>query len=206
MIHLALATVLAVFAAGDATVIEPETGETFPTEIEVDGNTLMLTGADRRTYRGHAVYAIAHYGAPDAAPAAASPRQAREHWIESSAPKAFILKGTRDVPARGIRWSWTDSLIRVDYRGNNRNEFVSAFQEDFTEDAVLRLEADGNGQLRAVMNGEEIGAWNDAELVRAVWAVSLGEDSELESPGDLVRREIQRLASGQQEAQSAPGS
>lgn len=176
--------------AMDALVTEPATGKDFPPAVRVGNDVVPITGADYRSVSGVMVYAIAHYGAVDATPSPVTPSaEARWHWVESQAPKAFMLRGTRDVPARGIRYSWRTSLKKVGYKGTNDDTFTNAFRKDFSAESELLISADGEGCLRVEQDGELLGQWEDPELVQAVWAVSLGRHSEVRHPERLVTRE-----------------
>jgi hypothetical protein len=174
----------------DGLVTEPATREAFPPTVQIDGTTAHLTGADHRAVSGIAVYAIAHYGALDSLPASdLNDAQTRWHWVEAQGAKAFVLLGVREVPARGIRYSWRNSLKRAGYTGDQGDAFVKAFTKDFGADSELRLTATADGTLRAEQDGELLGTWQDPELVRAVWLVSLGRDSEVRQPERLVTRQ-----------------
>lgn len=179
----------ALLLAMDGLVTEPATGKEFPAFVTVGDRAIPITGADYRSVSGVVVYAIAHYGAADASPTTDTPgAEARWHWVETPAPKAFLLRGTRDVPARGIRYSWRTSLKRVGYDGPHADAFTNAFRKDFTADSELLLSADRDGRLRVEQDGELLGAWDDPRLVQAVWEVSLGRHSEVRQPERLVSR------------------
>lgn len=193
-------------AATGGTVLEPQTEAAFPHHLAVGGEQVSLTGANYRQVSGVVVYAIAHYGAPEAAPKELDPAKARWHWIEAAAGKAFVLKGTRSVPARGIRYSWSSSLKRGGYTGPNLEGFVEAFTKDFERDSTLVLSATAGGVLRAEQDGELLGEWDDPALVQAVWKVSLGRDSEVRQPEKLVTRDHLDLPPLAQDRTAAPAA
>ncbi len=179
---------LSAYIAFAATLTEPVSGRSFAEVIDADGAALHLTGADIRKVSGITVYAIAHYG--DArAPVPAGPDASLEYWIAASAAKAFILRGTRRVPARGIKWSWENSFDRVDYTGENRADFIAAFTEGFDKHSEMLILAQPDGTLVVKQDGNELDQWQDPALVRAVWEISLGESSEVKRRQNLVRRD-----------------
>lgn len=197
---------IALLAATQALVVEPGTQLGFEPALRVDGKSIPLTGASYRQVSGVAVYAIAHYGDAAVAPAGQDPGKQRWHWIETPAEKAFVLKGTRPVPARGIRYSWGSSLKRGGYTGPNLDAFVEAFTRDFDKGSTLLLVANAAGELRAKQDGELLGTWTDPALVEAVWKVSLGRDSEVRHPERLVSLDHLQVPARTQDASAAPAT
>ncbi len=184
-----LALCLAMFPAiSGAVLLEPESGTAFPEQIQIEDQLLELTGADIRRWGGVIVYAIAHYAAKDNNVTSSNTEEMLSQYIKMEIPKAIVLKGTRRVPLRAIRWSWEDSLSRTGYQGQYLDEFVSAFTKRFERDSTLLLLAIPDNTLKAIQDDTVLGSWQDADLITAVWQVSLGNESEVVTRENLVQR------------------
>lgn len=179
-------TILPVFSS--SALMEPESGIVFPEQIQAEDQLLELTGADIRRWGGVIVYAIAHYATKDNNVASSNTEEMLSQYIEMEIPKAIVLKGTRRVPLRAIRWSWEDSLSRAGYQGQYLDVFVSAFTKRFERDSTLILLATPDNTLKAIQDDILIGSWQDEELISAVWQVSLGIGSEVVTRENLVPR------------------
>lgn len=196
---LFLCTLLVTGAA--AAVVEPHTGVEFERRLERDGVDLALTGVDRRRALGMDAYAIAHYADERALPADAglSPEERLERYIDTAAHKLIVFHGVyRRVPPHGIRLSWKKHF--KDLGLEPREDFIEAFDRPFSRGERLYFEADPEGCL-TVRHGETLlGAWDDPELTRALWAMCLGPVSEVVARENLVARED----AARDMAQSAP--
>lgn len=181
------AAVLCSFAAVDETLVEPKTEATFPRRIEASGTPLALTGADWRKALGKPAYALAHYIDPACDGERTAPEEELNAYIEADCAKALVFRGTYNVPARGIRWSWSRGLKRAGFGHPDGEAFVNAFQTDFKVGTELTLTAGPGGELKAVQDGETLGEWRNAELAEAVWRIALGEQSELQDRTNMAR-------------------
>jgi hypothetical protein len=180
----------AISLAGTA-VAEPHTGVEFPTTLERQGTSMVLTGVDRRRVMGRNAYAIAHYVAPDHARQMESwDLDQRIDYLERCAgPKAIVMVGTyRKVPARGIRWSWKQHFERLGL--SPHTDFIAAFQSPFREGERLYFHAVDGESLEVFHDTRRLGLWRDPSLVRAFWAMCLGPESEVEERTNLVSRAI----------------
>ncbi len=187
--NMLLMLVLGLVSTGERQYAEPDTGAYFHETLRHGELEYHLTGADVRRVAGSKVYALAHYTADlSAVESSISPASRLARWISDDRPKCIVIKGLRDVPARGIRYSWNQGLERVGYRGSNYKSFINAFSLDFSRNSELCLFAPDAGTLIAVQDGREIGRWNDADLVRAIWTISIGERAELSNRLNLASR------------------
>jgi len=194
----ALCLISAGAAAEDTeTVKEPGTGTTFPATIEVDDTRLACTGAAVRSKFGISVYAIAHYGDPEAAPEAETDQARLKHWIDSKHTRAMVLKFVYPVTAYQMRQAAEESLDKVGYDKPLREKVLDALGQNYSMGAELRLTASRKGALTATLDGERLGQWKDREFVRAMWQAWLGETTVLTSPEKLVQRKIAADAESQ---------
>ena len=174
MLHV----LLMIAFASTTTLAEPNTGVTFDTTMAVGGQTLHLTGIDRRRALGLDAYAVAHYiaGVPDAAEGRIEEQLSQ--YIETPAHKALIFHGVyKSVPAHGIRHSWKKHF--KDLGVPSREDFVEAFQSPFARGERLYFIASPEGTLEVRHDDKVIGQWEDPTLVHALWAMCLGPTTEI---------------------------
>lgn len=181
----ALAVAVCAFRAGAIT--EPETDTEFPETIEVAGKPLSLTGAGVRQVYGFDIYAIAHYADAAAAPkAAATAEEKLQHWIDSDAPKAMRIHFVFDADKSNMRSYAAKSLSDAGYTGEKQEKFLEVFARDYASGSDVQLSVAATGQLQVTINGKDEGAWDDPDLVRALWRAWLGENSPLKKRESLV--------------------
>jgi hypothetical protein len=192
MIALTAVLVTSTFFTANAAlwVAEPNTRAPFAASIEVDGETLHLTGADYRRALGRDAYALAHYASAEARDAMAGlPENERLDFLTAhSGPKAVILHGVySSIPARGIRWSWRKSFRRIDAYDDTAKSFIDLFDSSFKRDSRLEFIAAGDGAVRIVLDGRTLGEWQNDSLANALWAICLGKEADLENRDNLTR-------------------
>lgn len=171
------------------TVEEPKTGETFPESIQSAGETLCCTGTGYRNFMMFRVFALAHYGAPDAMPARETNTAQRwRHWRETTAARALVLRMMRHVGGERFKSGQQDAMDRAGYHGPNREAYIAAFDRSAKKGDEIHVYVPGDDWLVLVWAGEEVGRWQDQALVEAVWGVWLAEDSECSNPEALVER------------------
>lgn len=171
-------------------VLEKETGTSFPATLTVGATDLTCTGTAVRQVYGFDVYALAHYGDPSAAPdAAASPEDKLAHWINASHTKAMRIHFVFSADKQNMRERAQKALDAAGYPADKRDKFLDVFARDYPSGSEVMLLAEGARTLKVVMNGKDEGAWDDAELVRALWNSWLGEDSVLKKREGLVSRD-----------------
>ena len=170
------------------TVQEPKTGVEFADTIQLAKGTAACTGTAVRTKWMIKVYAIAHYGDPALVPAGGSPEERLKQWTDAKALKAFVLKFTYGIDAQKMREACNEGFDNANYHGKSRGEFLAALQGELKKGDEFRLVAQADGTLTAEHNGKVLGAWQDAELVRAVWTIWMGEKSPLSDREKLVAR------------------
>ena len=185
----ALCLIAALVASTEVT--EPHTGTDFDTWLDVDGVELVLTGVDHRRVMGRDAYAVAHYATAKLAQAGEglSPDERLTHYRNAPSGKAIVFRGVyRKVPARGIRWSWKQHFERLDVPPHE--EFIAAFDAPFRRGERLYFLATEDDRLTVYHDAEQLGTWEDAALVRAFWDMCLGPATEVETPRNLVTRDV----------------
>ena len=170
-------------------VTEPKTGAEFPESVRMEGHTLCCTGTGYRSFLLFRVFAMAHYGDPEAMPEdETTPEQRLKHWRESKAPHALVLRMMRNVGADRFMGGQVDAMDRAGYHGKNREAYISAFNRGAKKGDEIKVSTPGDGWLVLVWAGEEVGRWQDEALTAAVWSVWLAEESECSNPEALVER------------------
>ncbi len=171
---------------GAAGVQEPSTGITFPSTLQLDKGAVQCTGAAVRTKYLMKIYAVAHYGAADAPSVPAKPEERLAYWTKADALKAFVLDFVYEVSQKKIRGAWEEGLDNAGYKGPNREALVAAFTSDIKKGDEIRFIAEPGGTLIAEHNKKQLGSWKDPDLVKAIWAIWMGEKSPLGDKTALV--------------------
>jgi hypothetical protein len=174
-------------ALGTLDYVERTTEVAFSRVVERGDATFHLTGADYRVVMRKTAYAIAHYASEDGIDSAGqqAPAEWRKAFIGHPKDKMIVFHGVyRKVPARGIRWSWRQNFKSVGE--SPHKEFIAAFHRSFRRGERLYFTVDEAGKLTVHHDEELLGTWDDPSLVRALWAMCLGEKSETVSPDNLV--------------------
>lgn len=168
-------------------IIEPETKTKFPPTMEAAGKTLACTGVAVRQVYGFDIYGIGHYGAAEAAPEPeATVEEKLAHWIASPEPKAMVIQFVFHADEGNMRQFSEDSLANAGYTGEKRDKFLEVFARDYDSGSKVLLLSEGGGKLSVTINADAPVAWEDADLVRALWQCWLGEKSVLKKRAGLV--------------------
>jgi hypothetical protein len=160
----------------------------FADTLQLDKGTAACTGTAVRTKWMVKVYAIAHYGDPAAAPKGGTPEERLKHWTDAKGLKAFVLKFTYGIDAKKMREACDEGFDNANYHGKSREAFLASLQGELKKGDEFRLVAQADGTLTAEHNGKALGTWQDAELVKALWSIWLGEKSPLSNREGLVTR------------------
>ena len=175
---------------GAASVKEPATGTSYPDTIEIGAVKAACTGVDVRTKFFFNIYALAHYGDVTAWPRQDKPEDRLKAWMDASVAKAFVLTFTYDVSSDKIKEAWEEGLNNAKYTDKEtRASFLGAFKTDLKKTDVLQFTAQADGSLTAELNKKSLGAWKDAKLVRAIWAIWMDEKSVVKDRTRLVARQ-----------------
>jgi hypothetical protein len=166
---------------------EPKTGAVFGDSFDCEGKLLCCTGAGYRNFLLFRVFTVAHYGDPEEMPAEdTTPEKRLQHWRESRAPRALVLRMMRNVGADRFVSGQRDAMDRAGYDGKNRKAYIATFDRSAKKGEEIHVLAPGDGWLVMVWAGEEVGRWQDQALVDAVWSVWLHPISECSNPEALV--------------------
>jgi hypothetical protein len=173
-----------------AEIEEPKTGVTFPEMIEEADTTLCCTGVGHMTKFLIKVFGVAHYGAADALPeTSASTEERWQHWRETDAAKALVIRFVRGVGAGRMVNGQKDALDKHGYDGPNYDSYVAAYNRDIADGDRLRVIANGKGEIAVYWNDAQAGRWQDPALAAAVWRAWMAQDSTANNPADLVARD-----------------
>ena len=167
---------------------EPKTRVEFADSMQAAKGTVACTGVTYRSKFMVKVYAIAHYGDPAAAPSGGTPAERLKHWTDAKALKVFVLKFTYGIDAQKMREACDEGMDNANFHGKNRDAFLNTLQGEFKKGDEFRLIAQADGTLTAQHNDKVIGSWQDADLVKALWGIWMGEKSPLADREKLVAK------------------
>jgi len=171
---------LLISCCAGAEVVEPETETAFPEKLTAGSVELRCTGTAVRQVYGIDVYALAHYADPAGAPkVGATAEEALAHWIESPHAKAMRIHFVYSADKQNMRERAQKALDKAGYDKEKADKFLAVFARDYPSGSEVMLLAEAGGNLKVVADGKDEGAWQDADLIRALWVSWLGEDSVL---------------------------
>jgi Chalcone isomerase-like len=207
-----LALTLFTFAARAESVKEPATGQSFESNLTVEGRPFVLLGAGVRKKFVVKVYAMALYvdetDARHAFPALVSRAGGHDHakLTSSDHAQSFVMWGTfgkravlhfvRDVDAAKIRDAFAEGLEdELSDKGpadlkQAAKQFLDLFDQDMKDGQEIVIHTGADGKIDVTLPGVTKHGPESGKLARSVWGIWLGQKP---ISADLRRALVERI-------------